>query len=153
MKTRITSTKLLAMAVALAVLAGIWSVWDARPAQAIIIINNKTGMFTLTQDQAVRVHVVNTEEAGGIVPCTGVFDSGGNTLWQSEHRMVPLGQATTFEFDPRLAAGERMAIRLELMVEGGSGRGKGLNFIPTAEVFDTGTGRTSVGQDFIIVDN
>jgi hypothetical protein len=45
-----------------------------------------------------------------------------------------------------------MPVRVELTVDG-SGRGKGLDFIPTVEVFDRGTGRTSLFVDYIIDDD
>ena len=150
MKTRIRSTKLPAMVIALGMLATIWAVWGARPAQAIIIINNKTGIFTLTSDQSLRVHVVNTEEERGIIVIGGrIMDSEGNMLAEFDGRRLPLGQAESFEFMPRLADGHLQKVRVELMVEGASRKGKEVSFIPTLEVFDTATGKTSVGQDFI----
>ena len=149
MKTRIRATILLAIAVA--VFATIWAGWGARPAQAIIIINSKTGIFTLTGDQSLRVHVVNTGEERGIIIIGGRVSGGeGNTLAEFGGRRVLPGQADSFEFMPRLAEGERLQkVRVELMVEGASRKGKEVSFIPTLEVFDTATGKTSVGQDFI----
>ena len=151
MKTRIRSTKLLAIAVVL--LATIWAGWGARPAQAIIIINNKTGIFTLTSDQSLRVHVVNTGEERGIIIIGGrVLDSEGNTLAEFGGRRLPLGQAESFEFMPRLMEGERLQkVRVELMIDSASRKAKEVSFIPTLEVFDTATGKTSVGQNFITV--
>jgi hypothetical protein len=153
MTTRIRSTKLSGMVIAMVMLAAIWAVWGASPAQAIVIINNKTGIFTLTQGEAVRVHVVNTGEERGIIIIGGrIIDSEGNTLAEFSGRRLALGQAETFEFMPGLAEGERLQkVRVELMVEGASR--KGVSFIPTLEVFDTATGKTSVGQDFILVGN
>ena len=142
MKTRIRSTKLLAMTIALAVLAATWAVWGATPAKAIVIINSKTGMFTLTQGQAVRFHVVNID-AFGIIDdgkLVGiVVDREGNTLAEFRGRTLGPGQAASFEWLPPDPI-QPMAVRVELRVEGS--RGGGLNFIPTAEVFDTGTGKT-----------
>ena len=150
MKTRIRSTKLPAMVIALGMLAIIWAVWGARPAQAIIIINSKTGIFTLTQSQSVRVHVVNTGEERGIIVIGGrIMDSEGNMLAEFDGRRLELGQAESFEFTPRLAGRQLQKVRVEFMVEGASRKGKEVSFIPTLEVFDTVTGKTSVGQDFI----
>ena len=149
MKARIRSTKL-PMVIALGMIATIWAVWGARPAQAIIIINNKTGIFTLTGDQSLRVHVVNTGEERGIIVIAGrIMDSEGNSLAEFSGRRLPLGQAESFEFMPRLADGHLQKVRVELMVEGALHKGKEVSFIPTLEVFDTATGKTNLGQDFI----
>ena len=149
MKTRIRTTAFLAIAVA--VLAIIWAGWGARSAQAIIIINSKTGLFTLTRDQSVRVHVVNTGEERGIIIINGrVLDDEGNTVAEFSGRRVFPAQADSFEFMPQLEQGELLQkVRVELMVEGASR--KGVTFIPTLEVFDTATGKTSVNQNFITV--
>jgi hypothetical protein len=151
MKTRIRSTKLLAMAMALGMLSAGWAIWGARPAAAIIIINSKTGMFTLAPGQAARFHVVNTGEYGFIIDGGKVVGSDGATLAEFPRRELEPGQAASFEFAPRLAAGELLPARVELRVEGASPGNT--PFIPTLEVFDTATGRTSVGQDFIIIVN
>jgi hypothetical protein len=52
----------------------------------------------------------------------------------------------------RLAEGQRLAVRVEVMVEGDAV--KEGRVITTCEVFDTATGKTSflLGQDFIIDD-
>jgi hypothetical protein len=138
------------MAITVAVTAAIWTVWGAQSAQAIIIINNKTGIFTITDDQAVRVHVVNTgEERGIIIINNRIIDSEGNTLAEFGGHSLKLGQSESFEFMPRLAEGEQQKVRVELMIESASRKGKEVSFIPTLEVFDTATGKTIVGQDFI----
>jgi hypothetical protein len=147
MKTRISSIKLLAMTVTLAVIAAIWAVWGATPAKAIIIVNKETGMFTVTQGEAVRIHVVNTDQLliiddGKLVG--KIADSEGNTLMEFRgHRLRP-GQAESFVWLPPDPI-QPMAVRVELMVEGVSSRQGGTAFIPTCEVFDTGTGKTDYG--------
>lgn len=139
MKPRIRSTKLLAMALAVGMLAAGWAAWGTRPAAAIIIVNSKTGLFTLTQGQAARAHVVNTGEHGIIIVNTKVVGGDGATLAEfPEHRLEP-SQAASFEFAPRLAVEQRLPVRVELKVEGARGTAP---FIPTLEVFDTATGRT-----------
>lgn len=149
MKTRNRSIKALAMLITFGMLAAIYVVWGARPAQAIIVVDGKTGLFTLTETEAARIHVVNTGAQGIIVIGGGIFGSDGSLLMEfSERRLVP-GQGTTFEFHP--PDPQRVTVRAELMVSGGSTRRDGVSFIPTLEVFDTGTGKTSVGQDFIII--
>ena len=150
MKTRIKLTKILAMVVAVALLTAIVGIWGGKTAQAIIIVNSKTGMFTLAQGEAARIHVVNTNEAGGIQPCTKVFDSNGTLLANFECPTLGPGRADSFVFQPPDPV-QPMAIRVELTVEGDARRERDLKFIPTLEIFDIATGRTSVGQDFIIV--
>ena len=144
MKTRIGSTKLLAIAVALALFTSIWAVWGATSAKAIVIINSKTAMFTVTQGEAVRVYALNTGEAGMIVIGGRVADSENNTLMQfSAQRLAP-GHATSFVFLPPDPI-RPTAVRIELMVEGAPGTGAAVSFIPTVEVFDTATGKTNYG--------
>lgn len=150
MKTRNRSTKLLAVAIAFAALAAIYTVLGARPAQAIIVIDGKTGLFTLTESEAARVNVVNTGEQGIIVIGGGIFDSAGNRLAEFPERRLAPSQGTSFEFIPPVPR-QPMAVRAELMVSGDRARGNRVTFIPTLEVFDTATGKTSVGQDFIII--
>jgi hypothetical protein len=146
------TTRSLAMAAAVVLLAIMSALWSVRPAEAIIIVNSKTGMFTLTSQDAVSVYVVNTADQAGIIIVNSIFDSEGNLLARSEPRRVALGQAASFEYTPDLPDGMRMPVRVELTVDG-SGRGKGLDFIPTVEVFDRGTGRTSLFVDYIIDDD
>lgn len=135
---------------ALAALAAMWAAWGARPAQAIIVVDGKTGMFTLARGEAAKIHIVNTGEVGGIVPCTRVFDSAGNMLAEFPPRNVALGEASSFVFHPPDPQ-QPITIRVEMEVEGVRHRDRNTAFIPTLEVFDTATGRTSVGQDFIII--
>ena len=152
MKTRIRSKKFLAFGIAFATLAVTWAMWEARPAKAIIIINNKTGMFTLTQGEAVRCHVANTTSELAIIDDGDLVGSDGRMLMESPMTRLEPGQATSFEFMPRLADGERLALRLEVRVEGNSVK-TGL-VIPTCEIFDAATGKTNflLGPDFIIDD-
>jgi ABC-type taurine transport system substrate-binding protein len=125
------------------VLATIWTIAGASRAQAVIAIIRQTGVFSLTQGQATSAHVVNIAEERGIVIDWRVLDSAGNVLAQSNRRRVGLGQASSFDFGPlALREGERVAIRLELVVEGVS-RNKPA-FIATQEVFNTGDSKTVV---------
>ncbi|HET6892193.1 MAG TPA: hypothetical protein VFH31_13905 [Pyrinomonadaceae bacterium] len=153
MKNRNSTTKLLAMAIAVGVLTALYAAWGARPAQAIIIQGGKTGLFTLTQGEAVRAHVLNTEGQAGIIINGGIFDSEGNMLAEFPERRLAPGRGTSFEFTPPdIPEGETLPVRIELMVQGASEKSKGVSFIPTCEVFETATGKTSVGHDFIIDD-
>src|SRR4029453_4823711 len=122
MKTRMRSTKLLAMTVALAALAAVWAVWGARPAKAIVIIGGKTGMFTVTHGEAVRVNVVNTSDLAAIIDDGKVVDSEGHTVFDSsmQGQRLDARHGISFEFMPRLAEGQRLAVRVEVMIEGDS---------------------------------
>jgi hypothetical protein len=142
MKTRNMPMKRIAMVIAVAI-ATIWTIGGASTAEAVIAIIRQTGMFSLTQGQATSAHVVNTGEERGTTWWCTVFDSQGNILAQSDPQRVELGQASSFDFGPLdLAEGQRMAIRVELMVEGASRNRPG--FIATQEVFNVGDGKTAV---------
>ncbi len=142
MKTRNTTTKLIAMVIAVAI-ATIWTIRGASAAEAVIAIIRQTGMFSLAQGQSTSAHVVNTGEERGTTWWCTVFDSQGNILAQSDRRRVELGQASSFDFGPlELEEGQRMAIRVELMVEGASRNHPG--FIATQEVHNVGDGKTTV---------
>ncbi|HEY2922402.1 MAG TPA: hypothetical protein VGK77_25765 [Candidatus Binatia bacterium] len=142
MKTRNMTMKRIAMVIAVAI-ATIWTIGGASTAEAVIAIIRQTGVFSLTQGQATSAHVVNTGEERGTTWWCTVFDSQGNILAQSDRRRLELGQASSFDFGPLgLEEGQRMAIRVELMVEGAS-RGRP-GFVATQEVFNIGDGKTTV---------
>jgi len=149
MKAQNMLTKLLAMALTVGMLAGIWLVWGARPSKAVIAIIRQTGVFNLAQGQVTSAHAVNTGEARGIVINWTVLDSAGNTLAQSERQTVEMGQASTFEYGTGvyIPEGQRMAIRLVLTVEGVKQNKPG--FIATQEVYNTGDGKTTVFLPYI----
>ena len=144
MKTRNTTIKRIAMVIAVAI-ATIWTIGGASTAEAVIAIIRQTGMFSLAQGQATTAHVVNTGEERGFVIDWKVLDSAGNVLAQSERQRVELGQASSFEWGP--PPDWRMAIRVELMVEGAS-RGRP-GFVATQEVFNIGDGKTTVFLPYI----
>lgn len=152
MKTPIRSKKLLVMAIALVALVVTWAMWEARPAKAIIVIGSKTGMFTVTQGEALRVHLGNTSSEVAIIDDGDVIASTGRSIMAIPMTRLDPGQAVSFEFMPRLADGERLALRVEVRVEGNSVK-TGL-VIPTCEIFDAATGKTNflLGPDFIIDD-
>jgi ABC-type taurine transport system substrate-binding protein len=145
MKKKATVTKLIPMAIAIAT---IMTIASATTAEAVIAIIRQTGMFSLTQGQATSAHVVNIAEERGIIINWRVLDSAGNVLAQSDRRRVELGQASSFAFGPlALREGERVAIRLELVVESVS-RNKPA-FIATQEVFNTDDSKTVVFLPYI----
>ena len=139
--------KRIAIVIAVAI-ATIWTIGGASTAEAGIAIIRQTGMFSLTQGQATSAHVVNTGEERGIVIDWKVLDSAGNVLAESGPQRVELGQASSFDFGPlALPEGQRMAIRVELMVEGASRSRPG--FVATQEVFNVGDGKTTVFLPYI----
>jgi hypothetical protein len=147
MKTSNTTMKRTALVIAAAI-AIIGTIGGASTAEAVIAIIRQTGMFSLAQGQATSAHVVNTGEERGTTWWCTVFDSQGNILAQSDRRRLELGQASSFDFGPLgLAEGQRMAIRVELMVEGASRNHPG--FIATQEVYDVGDGKTTVFLPYI----
>jgi len=147
-KTTNTSTKLIPMVIAMIIATTISTAWDTRTAEAVIAIIRQTGMFSLTQGQATTGHVVNTGEEGGIIINYRVLDSAGNVHAQSDRRRLELGEASSFDFrPPDLTEGQRMAIRLELRVEGAS-KNKPV-FIATQEVYNVGDGKTTVFLPYI----
>ena len=143
-------TKLIAIGLALAALAAIWTVWGTKRAEAVIAIIRTTGMFSLAQGQATSAYVVNTwtgDERGMVVSWT-VLDSAGNTLAQSERRTVEAGQASSFEYrPPELTEGQRMAIRFVLTIEGVNRNKPG--FVATQGIWNPGDGKTTVFLPYI----
>jgi hypothetical protein len=149
MKTRNTKMSLITIAIAVAMLAAIWTSWGANRAEAVIAIIRQTGVFSLTRGQATSAHVVNTGEDRGFIIQIRVLDSAGNILARSEPQTVEVGQSSSFEFgpEPHLVEGQRMAIRLELTVEGASRNKPG--FVATQEIYNTGDGKTTVFLPYI----
>jgi hypothetical protein len=153
MKNQIRFKKFLAMAITLGMVASIWATWGARPAQAIILIGGKTGLFGATAGQTVRVSILNAQ-ARGIQPCVGVFDLSGNQIARYEATMplVP-GQGAFFDFDATslgLRAGQRAQLRVEVELEQPPDPtltqppdpARPGDAIATVEVFNNDTGKT-----------
>jgi hypothetical protein len=154
MKTRNTTTKLITIAIALSAMAAIWAAWGANQMVAKAspkdaqTVSYGTGVYSLARGQATSAHVVNTGDERGIEVNWRVLDSAGNVHAQSDRRMVELGHASSFDFGPLdLAEGERMPIRVELMVEGASRNKPG--FIATQEVYNIVDSKTTVFLPYI----
>jgi len=146
-KTRNTTMKLIALVTTLAAAAAIWTIWGASRAEAVIAIIRQTGNFSLAQGQATTAHVVNTGEERGITVEWRILDSEGNVHLQFDRRRVELGQASSALWYLPPTEGQRMAIRLELRVEGASSNKPG--FIATQEVYNVGDGKTTVFLPYI----
>ena len=152
MKTPIRAKKFLSLAVALGMVASICTSWGAIPAQALIIIGTKTGLFGVTQGQKVRISTVNVDHnRGGIAPCVGIFGLAGNELARNEGMPLMRGQGTFFDFDASmlgLRAGERAQLRVEVELEptpDADGRTRRIQpdeVIVTVEVYDNASGKT-----------
>jgi hypothetical protein len=152
MKTRNRLTRLIATAIVVSMLAAIWTAWGPSRVEAVIAIIRQTGVYSVAQGQATSAHVVNTwtGDERGIIVQFEVFDSQGNTLAHSERQTVEIGQASSFDFIPNdgdFEEGRRMAIRVELRVEGTSRNKPG--FIATQEVYNVGDGKTTVFLPYI----
>lgn len=157
MKSRNRLLQLVGTAIVVSILAGMWTAWAPRRAEAVIAIIRQTGVYSIAQGQATSAHVVNTwtGDERGIIAQFRVLDSQGNTLAQSERLMVAPGQASSFDFGPlALTEAQRMAIRLELRVEGSSKNRSPAtpgpdDFIATQEVFNVADGKTTVFLPYI----
>src|SRR6266567_1228939 len=97
MKTPHRSMKLLALAIALGMLAAIWSVWGASLAEALNFVKT-TGQFGLARGQTARINVLNTGEVRGFVVNWKFLDARGNTIVESRKPVTILpGQAASFD--------------------------------------------------------
>jgi hypothetical protein len=133
MKTRNTTITLIAVAI-----ATIWTFAGASTAEAVIAIIRQTGAVTLAQGQAISAHVVNIGEERGLIAHFRVIDSAGSVHAESDRLRVELGQTGSYTW----VAEERMAIRVELMVEGPSSSKPGI--IASLELYNTSGGKTTV---------
>ncbi len=117
----------------------------ANPAEAIIVIDTKTGMIGVVEGQTLRINVANVGDRGDIHACWKVFDMMGNMVAELDGRSLPPGMAMSFDYhapDP-----QRMELRVEVQVEDpdetSAKRLRDRTRI-TVEVFDTDTGKTEV---------
>jgi len=148
MKKRNTTLKITALVI-VAAIAAVWTIATANRADAVIAIIKTTGVFSLARGQVTSAHVFNTvEDPDTIYTTWWAFDSEGRVLAQSERRAVEPGHAAMYELGPiDLDEGERMPLRFELRVEGGS-RSR-TSFIATQEVYNVGDGKTTVFLPYI----
>jgi hypothetical protein len=109
--------RLVLAAVGLTVLLATFGVWLAQRADAIIIVNSRTvdtGMFGITGDQFVRVHVVNASGfSADLPPCVvsvRFFDSTGILLGERQIKLVA-GHAGFADLAQKVAPGERAHVR------------------------------------------
>jgi len=152
MKTRYRQTKLIALMIAMSIIVVTWAILGASRAEAVIAIISQTGNFSLAHGQATSAYVVNTwaGDERGILVSWRALDSAGNVLAQSDRRRIEPGHASSFELGPvDLAEGQRMALRVELMVEGASNNHNNPGFIATQEVYNVGDGKTTVFLPYI----
>jgi len=114
-----------------------------------------TGMFEVSNEEMVKAWVVNTGASRGLIVDWKVLDAMGNTLAESAAQKVAPNWASSFEFLPIVAAGQRTPLRVELTVDimredlRGT-RGEHL-FIPTLAVSDRATGKKGFGEDFFAI--
>ena len=149
MKTRIRSKKFLAIGIAFAALAITWTMWEARPAKAIIIINSSTGPLTATQNVGFRVLALNLGEAVAIIDDGDIVGENGDSLMKTSMiRLLPGQGAYIGDYRPQLPDGARQLVRLEVRATLGDSRKIAE---PTLHIRLEGY-NTSTGQTFIIDD-
>jgi hypothetical protein len=128
------------MLVALAALTTTWAMWGARPAKAIVILNSKTGLHTLTRGNGMRILGVNVGGTVAIIDDGKVVASDGTTVMVIPmHRLEPGQGAYLADFVPQLTEG-RLPVRVEVRFESDSKKEPTIQL--TAEVYDTATGKT-----------
>jgi hypothetical protein len=118
---------------------------SAVQAEAIIIVNSKSGMIGVTGSQTLRINIANVgDEVSGIQPYVIVFDTLGNELARFDGDPLFSGKAASFDFSRPPDDGRtelRVVIQLEDREEVSSKRLKG-RVRTTLEVFDNATGGT-----------
>jgi hypothetical protein len=141
-------------AVSTLMLLVIASVWYARRADAIIIVNSRgadTGMFGITANQTARVHVVNASGfSASDPPCVvevRFFDSLGELLRQQQLKIMP-GRADFVDYtdptlNPRLAERKHIrAVVLQMQLREFDQPAPVCEM--TAEAFDNRTGQAGI---------
>ena len=149
MKTRIRSKKLLGFGLAFATLVITWTMWGARPAKAIIIINNKTGFLTATQNVGFRVIAFNRGGEVAIIDDGDIVGENGDSLMKtSAIRLQPGQGAYIGDYKPQLADGARQLVRVEVRAEiGDSRKSTEPTLLIRVEGYDTSTGQTFIIDD------
>ena len=117
----------------------------AMQAEAIVIINSKSGLVGVTGSQTLRINIANVgEQVSGIQPCVIVFDTLGNEVAHFDGDPLFSGKAASFDY--RLNSDDsrtelRVVIQLEDREEISVKRLKG-RIRTTLELFDNATGGT-----------
>ncbi|HKQ79017.1 MAG TPA: hypothetical protein VJ810_35290 [Blastocatellia bacterium] len=146
MKTAKTTTKLIAMAIALVTAAAIWFTWGARHAQAIQDSEDFPSPIGIARGQTVRLTVLNIGERAVVGPEYRLLDSAGRTLAKTpEPHLIPPAQFRSFDFDlpeppPGLADNFGRIQARAVMI----GNPKPKNLRVSLEVFDNDTGKTTI---------
>ena len=103
--------------------------------------NYENGMFSVTRDQTVRLHVLNRAIPAGFTFTFQVLDKDRNVLRQSEREQtVEQGRALSFDF---IALGDRTDVHILLNIRGRSIPESRPGFTATVEVLDTASGKTN----------
>ena len=154
MKARKISTRVLAIMIAVGMLASVWAIWGARPAEAIIPAERsntfiaKSGALTLTQGQTMKIHT-SCSSFFNIEASPTIFDRDGNRLEAFPPQMIAPGQTASFGYDPMLMEGEELLVRVEVTLELPQGSKNLTGIIPSLEV---GSPPFVRNQRFIIAD-
>ena len=140
-KSRLLKTVTLGMLMAFAALL------LTNPAKAFrpIFLEFNFGTVGITRGQTARLNVLNTGREP-IQLSLNFTDSAGRQIKQSVEKVEP-GQSTFLDLTPTSVDDSAGRLQIHASVEVSSresGGGAGRLFIPTLEVFDTGTGRTHI---------
>jgi hypothetical protein len=127
------------------VVCALLMVFAATQAEAIIVVDGKSGMIGVTPGQTLRINVANVgDEVSGIGPCVIVFNSIGNEVARFDGDPLFAGMAMSFDYVARPDEGRtelRVGVKLEDREETSSRRLRGRVRL-TIEVFDNTTGGT-----------
>lgn len=118
---------------------------SAMQAEAIVIVNSKSGMIGVAAGQTLRINVANVgDEVSGIAPCVIVFDTLGNQLARFDGDPLFSGKAASFDY-VLPADNSRTELRALIQLEDReetSGKHLKGRVRTTLEVFDNATGGT-----------
>src|SRR5262245_35891363 len=116
----------------------------ATQAEAIIIINSKSGMIGVTTGQTLRINIANVgDEVSGIQPCVIVFDKLGKEVARFDGDPLFAGMAASFDHDPPDDGRTELRVMIQLEDrEETSGKRLKNRVRTTLEVFDNATGNT-----------
>ena len=102
--------------------------------------NYENGMFSVTRDQTVRLHVLNRAIPAGLTFTFQILDKDRNVLSQSEREQtVGQGRALSFDF---IALADR-TVHIFLSIRGRSIPEYRPGFTATVEVLNTASGKTN----------
>jgi hypothetical protein len=142
-----TTRSRLLKAVTLGVLMAFAALLLTNPAKAFrpTAVEFHFGSVGITRGQSARLNVLNVSR-GTLMASINFTDNAGRMIQQSVEKVEP-GQSIFLDLTPTSVDDSAGRLQIHASVEVSSresGGGAGRLFIPTLEVFDTGTGRTHI---------